>query len=655
LLLPSTLLIANRGEIACRIMRTCRRLGVRTVAVFSDADEDALHVRSADAAIRIGPGPAAESYLLIDAVLAAALRTGAKAIHPGYGFLAENAGFARAVRDRGLVFVGPSPEAMERLGDKDSAKALAAAAGVPTIPGYLGADQDPQLLAAEAARIGFPLLIKAVAGGGGRGMRRVDGAHGFADALAACKREAMGAFGRDAVLLERLIERPRHIEVQVLGDAQGGAIHLLERDCTLQRRHQKVIEEAPAAGLGEGVREALGGAAVRLARAAGYANAGTVEFLVEPDGTFWFIEMNTRIQVEHPVTEAVTGLDLIELQLRIAMGGPLPLRQDEIVARGHAIEARLCAEDPARGWLPSTGRLARFRLPPAGGGLRIEAGAVEGDSVSPFYDSMIAKLVAHGPDRRTAIDRLAAALAAIEVEGPATNLPLLEAVLAGAPFRQQTIDTTWLDRAAPTLEPPPPDAVDSALAAIAVLAELDRATGPSPWDRLDGWRLNAPPCRVVRFASPALTVVALGTAAGLTLAAQRRTIAARDGQDERGLWAELDGTILRAAAYRSGAALVLSRAGRRLRLLLDDPTRQASGEVAGGGTVRASMPGRIAAVLVEPGQPVTVGQKLLVLEAMKMEHALEAPIAGKVTVVRATTGEQVDEGSLLVEIEPTPP
>ncbi|MFO1075999.1 MAG: biotin carboxylase N-terminal domain-containing protein, partial [Geminicoccaceae bacterium] len=398
----ASLLIANRGEIACRIIRTCRRLGIRTVAVYSDADRDALHVRLADEAVRLGPAPAAESYLLAERVLEAARLTGAEAVHPGYGFLSESAAFARAVREAGLVFVGPPPEAMERLGGKDSAKALLAPAGVPLVPGYHGADQADARLRDEASAIGFPLLIKAVAGGGGKGMRRVDDPADFLELLAACRREAKAAFGEDRVLLERLIERPRHVELQVFADRPGQAVHLFERDCTLQRRHQKIIEEAPAPNLAPELRAALGEAATGAALAAGYENAGTVEFLLDQGGGFYFIEMNTRLQVEHPVTEAVTGLDLVEWQLRIAAGEPLPLRQEEIAARGHAFEARLYAEDPAKGFLPSIGRLRTLRLPKGLDGVRVDTGVEEGDQVTPFYDPMIAKIIAHGADRAAA-------------------------------------------------------------------------------------------------------------------------------------------------------------------------------------------------------------------------------------------------------------
>ncbi|MGD9511899.1 MAG: acetyl/propionyl/methylcrotonyl-CoA carboxylase subunit alpha, partial [Geminicoccaceae bacterium] len=506
----ASLLIANRGEIACRIVKTCRRLGIRTVAVYSDADRDARHVRLADEAVRLGPAPAAESYLLADRVLAAARRTGAEAVHPGYGFLSESAAFARAVREAGLVFVGPPPEAMERLGGKDSAKALLAPAGVPLVPGYHGADQADPRLRDEADGIGFPLLIKAVAGGGGKGMRRVDDPAEFLDLLAACRREAKAAFGEDRVLLERLIERPRHVELQVFADRHGNAVHLFERDCTLQRRHQKIIEEAPAPNLTPELRAALGKAATGAALAAGYENAGTVEFLLDQEGGFYFIEMNTRLQVEHPVTEAVTGLDLVEWQLRIASGEPLPLRQEEIACRGHAFEARLYAEDPAKGFLPSIGRLRTLRLPVGLDGVRVDTGVEEGDQVTPFYDPMIAKIIAYGADRAAALERLAAALDVTQVEGVTTNLGFLRAACASPVFREMRLDTGWLDREGTTalLADEPADPPTLLLAALATVAlsvvrppprPVPGTDWTSPWHRLDAWRLNQPPRGLVRL------------------------------------------------------------------------------------------------------------------------------------------------------------
>ncbi|MDX6748821.1 biotin carboxylase N-terminal domain-containing protein [Geminicoccaceae bacterium 1502E] len=655
LLMFSKLLIANRGEIACRIIRTCRRLGIATVAVCSDADRDALHVRLADEAVRLGPAPAAESYLLADKVLEAARRTGAAAIHPGYGFLSENAAFAAAVREAGLVFVGPSAEAMELMGAKDRAKAVMQRAGVPVVPGYAGDDQDDGRLAQEAERTGFPLLLKAAAGGGGKGMRRVDGPAGFMDALAACRREARAAFGDERMLIERLIASPRHVELQVMADRHGNAVHLFERDCTLQRRHQKVIEEAPAAGLDPAIRQALGEAAVQAALASGYENAGTVEFLLEPSGSFYFIEMNTRLQVEHPVTEAITGLDLVEWQLRIAAGQPLPLRQEEIRAQGHAFEARLYAEDPARGFLPSTGRLAALRLPFGLPGARVETGVEEGDAVTPFYDPMIAKIVVHGPDRARALDLLAQALDATAVSGPATNLAFLRRVCTAPSFRELSIDTSWLDREGAALAgataPVEPEHV--LMAAMAVLQRRCRqASGTSPWDDPGGWRLNAPPTHTVRLLRDGHehVVHVAGTAEGGTALLGEQAVALRAGADTRGPWIELDGWRRRFAATWAGEELVLVAGGRRLRFLLEAGTGLVAGEEAAQGLLAAPMPGRVTRVLVAEGEAVEAGQPLAILEAMKMEHRFEAPVAGRVAAVHVREGEQVEEGAILLDL-----
>jgi 3-methylcrotonyl-CoA carboxylase alpha subunit len=657
------LLIANRGEIACRIARTCRRLGIRSVAVFSEADRDALHPRLADEAVAIGPAPAAESYLRIDRLIDAARRTGADAVHPGYGFLAESPAFAAAVREAGLLFVGPSAEAMERLGAKDSAKALAEAAGVPTVPGYRGADQSDARLLAEALRIGFPLLIKATAGGGGKGMRRVDRPEDFVEALAACRREAAAAFGDDRVLLERLIERPRHLEVQVMADRAGGIVHLFERDCTLQRRHQKIVEEAPAAALEPALRRALGEAAVRLAAEAGYEGAGTVEFLVAPDGAFFFIEANTRLQVEHPVTEAITGQDLVEWQIRIAEGRPVPLAQEAVFARGHAIEARLYAEDPARGFLPSTGRLERLLLPEGLLGVRVDTGIAEGDLVTPFYDPMIAKIVVHGPDRGAALALLERALDATAVAGPATNLAFLRRVIREPDFRAPAIDTLWLDREAGRLaaaedEPEPVDL----LAAAFLVAEAERerrlaAAGPwrtSPWLLLEGFRLGAPSRRevrllarggehVVRFEGPERPAPS-ASLDGVPLGEVRLR---RDGDELR---LELDGRLRPIRATLVGDRVLLAREGRTLVIRRAPEAGGRSEEVGGEGLVAAPMPGKVVRLLVTPGETVARGQVLAVLEAMKMEHRLPAPRDGRVVAVHVAVGEQVEEGTILLDL-----
>jgi 3-methylcrotonyl-CoA carboxylase alpha subunit len=652
----ASLLIANRGEIACRIIRTCRRLGIRTVAVFSDADAAALHVAAADEAVRLGPPPAAESYLRIDAVLEAAKRSGAAAIHPGYGFLAENAAFARAVRDAGLVFVGPPPEAMELMGGKDTAKRVMAAAGVPLVPGYHDTAQDDAVLAEAAARIGFPLLIKAAAGGGGKGMRRVDAAAAFRDALAACRREAAAAFGDDRVLLERLIERPRHVEVQVMADRHGRAVHLHERDCTLQRRHQKVVEEAPAPGLPAEIRAALAAAAVEAARASGYENAGTVEFLVAPDGGFYFIEMNTRLQVEHPVTELITGLDLVEWQLRIAAGEPLPLTQEQIASRGHAVEARLYAEDPERGFLPSTGRLERLRLPADRPGVRIDTGVAEGDLVTPFYDPMIAKIIVHGPDRAAALAGLAHALDACEVEGPATNLAFLRAIVTAPAMAGLAIDTGWLDREGVGQGAAAADPLDPVLAALAC-AFLDQSSHDrSPWTVLTGWRLNAPPRRRFAFRDDGdrIDVVLEGMGERLVAQCGGLEVALRAGSlPEPGvLWIELDGRRRRFRAYRHGRRVTVIADGRRRHFDID-PGLGAGAEEAGADTLTtAPMPGKVTRLFVATGERVVAGQPLAILEAMKMEHRFEAPRAGTVTAIHVQEGDQVEEGAVLLDLEP---
>lgn len=659
------LLIANRGEIACRIARTCRRLGIRTVAVFSEADAEALHVRLADEAVAIGPPPATESYLAIPKLLEAARRTGADAVHPGYGFLAESAAFATAVREAGLVFVGPSPEAMARLGAKDGAKALAEAAGVPVVPGYRGTDQSDARLSAEAERLGFPLLIKAVAGGGGKGMRRVDRPADFLEALYACRREAAAAFGDERVLLERAIDRPRHVEVQVMADRDGRVVHLLERDCTLQRRHQKILEEAPAPGLDGSLRTALGTAAVRLAAAAGYEGAGTIEFLLAPDGNFYFIEANTRLQVEHPVTEAITGLDLVAWQIRIAEGRPLPLDQGAIRSAGHAIEARLYAEDPAKGFLPSTGRLEHLVLPEGLDGVRIDSGVVEGDAVTPHYDPLIAKIVVHGEDRAAALARLERALDATTVVGPQTNLAFLRRVIRQPAFRAAAIDTLWLDReggrlAAAEDEPEPVDLVTAAL----LLAEAERerareAAGPwrtSPWFALEGFRLGAQPRHELRLlvAGRERTVRLEGTAEARE--------ASLDGVPLGRVWLDRLGAEVRVelAGHRSvaratlvGEIVILARDGRTLVLRRAPSVRTGTDEIGGEGLVAAPMPGKVVRLAVTPGDRVVRGQLLAVLEAMKMEHRLEAPREGRVVAVHVAIGEQVEEGTILLDLAET--
>jgi 3-methylcrotonyl-CoA carboxylase alpha subunit len=658
-----SVLIANRGEIACRIIRTCRRLGVRTVAVFSDADRDALHVRLADEAVRIGPPPPRESYLRIEALLEAAARTGAAAIHPGYGFLSERAAFAQAVSDAGLVWIGPPAAAIEAMGGKDTAKRLMRAAGVPVVPGYDDADQDDARLAAAAAEIGFPVLLKAAAGGGGKGMRIVERAGDLAEALAAARREALGAFGDGRMIVEKYLRRPRHVEIQVFADRHGGAVHLFERDCSLQRRHQKVLEEAPAPGLPGETRAAMGAAGVAAARAVGYVNAGTVEFLLAPDGAFYFIEMNTRLQVEHPVTEMITGLDLVEWQLRVAAGEPLPLRQEQLAIHGHAVEVRVYAEDAARGWLPSAGRLARLRLPEPAADLRIETGVSEGDEVTTFYDPMIAKIVAHGPDRAAAMGRLAAALDACAVAGPTTNLGFLRAVLATPELRAGAVDTGWLDRAgAGIAAPPEPDDADLLLAALAAAADLaergrrraHRSSDPtSPWHRTDGWRLNGPSRQILRVAggarSEVVTIERDRGASWVSLGEARHQV--RFGAEGDGrFWAEQDGHRLRYQASLAGDRLTLVHRGRRLELTLPDAAPRGEEDEAGPDLLTAPMPGRVVRLLVAVGERVEKGQTLAVLEAMKMEQRFTAPRDGVVAALHVTEGEQIAEGTRLLDL-----
>ncbi|HUE79405.1 MAG TPA: acetyl/propionyl/methylcrotonyl-CoA carboxylase subunit alpha [Sphingomicrobium sp.] len=616
-----SLLIANRGEIACRVMRTAQRLGVRTVAVYSDADRHALHVRMADEAVHIGASPARESYLVGERIIAAARDSGAEGIHPGYGFLSENADFAQAVIDAGLVWVGPKPESIRAMGLKDAAKRLMAEAGVPVTPGYLGENQSPNALEKEAAAIGWPVLIKAVAGGGGKGMRRVDATDDFIDALESCKREAASSFGDDRVILEKYIERPRHIEVQVFGDAHGNVVHLFERDCSLQRRHQKVIEEAPAPGMDDATRKAVCSAAVRAAQAVKYEGAGTVEFIADaseglkPD-RIWFMEMNTRLQVEHPVTEAVTGVDLVEWQLRVASGERLPKAQDELAVSGHAIEARLYAEDPANGFLPSVGRLDHFELGDDG---RIETGAEEGDAISAFYDPMIAKLIAHSEDRAEAIGKLAAMLDHAEVWPVRTNAGFLFNALLFPGFGTGDIDTGFIARNLEAVVPDtePDDAVWRG-AAVVALAEADR----SPLSGLTGFRANRPAARSVYLG--------------------------RDGVFRNVV---VDEPFSAMSGFRDDERIVVFTEGQAYEFALTARGKSGGHGVADGMIV-APMPGRVASVEVAVGEAVTKGQRLLTLEAMKMEHGLVAPFDGTVAELAAKAGAQVGEGSVLAKIEP---
>jgi 3-methylcrotonyl-CoA carboxylase alpha subunit len=614
-----SLLIANRGEIACRVIRTARELGIRTIAVFSDADRNALHVRMADEAVHIGPSAAAESYLVGARIIDAAKETSAEAIHPGYGFLSENADFAQAVIDADLIWVGPKPDSIRAMGLKDAAKTLMAEAGVPVTPGYLGDDQSPARLRKEADAIGYPVLIKAVAGGGGKGMRKVDAAKDFEDALESCKREAASSFGNDVVLLEKWIDSPRHIEVQVFGDSHGNVVHLFERDCSLQRRHQKVIEEAPAPGMDDATRDAVCGAAVRAAQAVNYEGAGTIEFIADASqglraDRIWFMEMNTRLQVEHPVTEEITGEDLVEWQLRVASGEPLPRRQEELSITGHAIEARLYAEDPEKGFLPSVGRLEHFDLGDEG---RIETGVEEGDQISPFYDPMIAKLIAWGEDREEAIGELASILDEVEVWPVRTNAAFLFNALLSEEFGAADLDTNFIGEHLDDLlpDPEPDEALWRGAAAIA-LAQSD-ADGSLP----RGFRVNARP---------------------------RRSIALARGGSFRPVDAD-GGEMAAVSGFVDDERVVAFHEGQAFEFALS--ARGQVGHGAHDGDILAPMPGKVTSVEVSAGESVVRGQRLLTLEAMKMEHGLVAPFDGTVAELSAKAGQQVAVDSLLARVE----
>jgi 3-methylcrotonyl-CoA carboxylase alpha subunit len=655
-----SLLIANRGEIACRIIRTARRIGLRSIAVFSDADEAAQHVQMADEAIHIGAAPARESYLNISAIIAAAKRAGAEAIHPGYGFLSENPAFAEACAAAGIIFVGPSAAAMRAMGSKGSAKALMEKAGVPLLPGYHGAEQDAAFLEGEAKRIGFPLVIKAVAGGGGRGMRVVRAAADFADALQSARQEGASAFGDDRVLIERYLERPRHIEVQVFGDSHGNAVHLFERDCSAQRRHQKVIEEAPAPGISAEMRDAMGAAAVAAAKAVKYQGAGTVEFIAQ-DGGFYFLEMNTRLQVEHPVTEAITGFDLVEWQLRVAACEKLPVQQSDIHAQGHAIELRLYAEDPARDFAPSIGALQVFRLSKQG--LRIDSGFVAGDRISIHYDAMVAKMIAHAPTRAEAIARLRAGLAHSDFIGVAHNLDMLDRILAHPDFASGTIDTGFIGRNAeilltPKLKPSPQVLALAALGVLTLEEEAARAHAAasadphSPWHATDHWWVNTRPTRVFEFHHEDETyAVTLAPAAdGWRISAGGAAITARHAKLEAGsVHALLDGMRLSASIHRGGETISLRHAGQSWRFVLPDPIARAGEEEGGDDRLIAPLPGQVTQLLVTENQNVARGDVLVILEAMKTVFRLTAPRDGRIATISCRVGETVREGQILLQ------
>ena len=640
-----TILIANRGEIACRVIRTARAMGVRSVAVFSDADRAARHVALADRAVHIGGAAPSDSYLRGERIIAAALKTGARAIHPGYGFLSENPDFVAAVEDAGLIFIGPSAEAIRAMGLKDAAKTLMEEAGVPVVPGYHGSNQDPEHLAGAAEAMGYPVLIKAVAGGGGKGMRLVETPEKFAEALESARGEAQTAFGNPAVLIEKFIGKPRHIEVQVFGDGER-AVHLFERDCSLQRRHQKVIEEAPAPGMTEAMRAAMGDAAVRAAQAIGYSGAGTVEFIVDgsdglrPDG-FWFMEMNTRLQVEHPVTEAITGIDLVEWQLRVALGEGLPARQRDLAIIGHAFEARLYAEDVPGGFLPATGRLAHLRFPEIA---RTDSGVRAGDAISPFYDPMIAKIVTHGATRAGALRRLAAALERIEVAGTVTNLAFLGALARHPGFAAGQLDTGLIGRDLGSLAvAPAPTPRDIALAAIAAAGLLGAAAGDT------GFTLWAPLTRSVILrqagAENVVKIRALGPDAHDILLGDQCIAARRDA----GRW-QLDGETAPNVAVTGDLVTVFAQYGLEFEIV--DLLARDSLAAGDPDVIEAPMPGLVKSLHAAPGQTVMAGDRLAVLEAMKMEHSLLAARDGVVAEVLTRAGAQVDAGTALVRLQP---
>ncbi|AXO61520.1 acetyl/propionyl/methylcrotonyl-CoA carboxylase subunit alpha [Pseudomonas sp. phDV1] len=639
-----TLLVANRGEIACRVMRTAKAMGIRTVAVHSAIDANARHVREADMAVNLGGAKPGESYLLIDKIIAAAKASGAQAIHPGYGFLSENAGFARAIEQVGLIFLGPPASAIEAMGSKSAAKSLMEAAGVPLVPGYHGEKQDLDTFREAAKRIGYPVLFKAAAGGGGKGMKVAESEVQFAETLESAQREAQSAFGDSRMLVEKYVLKPRHVEIQVFADQHGNCLYLNERDCSIQRRHQKVVEEAPAPGLSAELRRAMGEAAVKAAQAIGYVGAGTVEFLLDERGDFFFMEMNTRLQVEHPVTEAITGLDLVAWQIRVARGEPLPISQAQMPLNGHAIEVRLYAEDPDHDFLPATGTLALYREAASGDGRRIDSGVAEGDSVSPFYDPMLGKLIAWGENREQARLRLLAMLGDTLVGGVKTNLAFLCRILAHPAFAACELDTGFIPRHQQQLLPAPSELPEAfwQLAADAWVqseAPLERDDDPhSPWATRSGWRAGG------------VTEIELHLSSqGESRKVRANNRACLQGEE---LLAEIDGTRQRLRAIRRGETLYLQWRGELHAITRFDPIAAVEASHAQHGGLSAPMNGSIVRVLVEPGQTVEAGAALVVLEAMKMEHSIRAPQAGTVKALYCREGEMVSEGAVLVELEP---
>jgi len=653
-------LVANRGEIACRVIATCRRLGIHSIAIHSEADRHARHVRLADEAHLVGPAPASESYLDIDRVLDAARRSGAEAVHPGYGFLSENTEFAAACDAAGIVFIGPSADAIRRMGLKHEAKALAGSAGVPVVPGYHGDDASPERLAREADRIGYPVLVKAVAGGGGKGMRVVRNAGELAEAVETATGEARASFRDGRILLERFVERPRHIEVQVFGDQHGSHVHLFERECSVQRRYQKIIEESPSPFVTPGLRERMTDAALRVAAAVGYVNAGTVEFVVGEDREFYFLEMNTRLQVEHPVTEAVTGQDLVEWQLRIAAGEALPLPQERIEAGGHAIEARLYSEDPRRGFLPSTGRIERFAFPPEDTGWRVDRGVEDGDLVTVHYDPMIAKVIAFDSDRPATLSRLRQALARTAVVGPRTNLALLRRIVLHPDFESGAMDTGYLDRhlGAFLADPPAPGpaallaAADYALRSMARAAH-DAPAPASPWAQGDAWRVAGLGQVTLGLAAPGFRRLRARRAGDeLELESDDTLVRARVTEAEHDI-VEVRGGNLHAEVVRVGLGprlLVTDSCTHEIELVHPWPFEQAADEADTHPT--SPLPGRVVSLSIAEGQRVEAGTRLAVVEGMKMQHVLRAARAGRVIRVRVAEGDLIEADTVLCEIGP---
>ncbi|BCF91111.1 acetyl/propionyl/methylcrotonyl-CoA carboxylase subunit alpha [Paraburkholderia largidicola] len=664
------ILIANRGEIACRVAATCKRLGITSVAVYSDADANAKHVAACDEAVHIGGSTAAESYLRVERIIEAAIATGAQAVHPGYGFLSENEDFAHACEKAGIAFIGPPVEAIAAMGSKAAAKALMHSAAVPLVPGYHGDDQNADLLHRQADEIGYPVLLKASAGGGGKGMRVVTRTEEFDAALASCKREAASSFGNDRVLIEKYLTRPRHVEVQVFADKHGGAVYLFDRDCSVQRRHQKVLEEAPAPGLQPHVRRAMGEAAVAAARAVNYVGAGTVEFIMTEGGEFYFMEMNTRLQVEHPVTEMVTGLDLVEWQLRVAANEPLPLAQDQLKIEGHAIEARIYAEHPARGFLPSTGTLKHLRMPEGvefsigvGGErapVRIDSGVREGDTITPFYDPMIAKLIVHGASREEALKRMSQALRGCEVVGPHTNVEFLQRIVASVPFSTGDLDTGLIERHHDALFAPVEKPFIEALA-LACGALLTREGGvehgASPWDALSHWRLNGGYTQALNWRDvekeAAFTVVFSRDGETRTLTHDGRTEPFKwwTGAGKHEYGATIGDAHVTGRVFVDGDTFHVFCRGEALAFEWQNLLAHAADAEHGEGRLTAPMPGKVIAVLVEQGAVVEKGQPLIVMEAMKMEHTIGAPTAGKVAEVLYAVGDQVADGAQLLVLD----